>query len=326
MLFCSILTPFVCGEQPHNSFTGKPEIIWWCVSSQFPLLSTSAHPFIFLSVSEMGCLSFSLSYSGIPRSPGISISVIPHLLHFLSSALHCLSQVSTARPPKNLENKNLSLPANPKVRGWPFCLHRLPFEITFKDILDVYFNRILCQWGKTKWEHTVLPPSLQHPWLPKSISKSEWLFLHCLLHLSVFAVYFCSALLLPGPGLSHLKPEILFKLSTNLSNLRPCTSSWQVNLCKIVLWPCHTFASTIGLALYHIQNNIQNLTFHLQSVHTFLSNLISLKAQVYLQLIITETPSHVFMPLFSVHAITGLVSPLKWIFLIVYTLKMHIFF
>lgn len=65
MLFCSVLTPFMHGGQPRNSFTGKPEIIWWCVSSQFPLLSTSAHPLIFLSVSEMWILILVLPLTGM---------------------------------------------------------------------------------------------------------------------------------------------------------------------------------------------------------------------------------------------------------------------
>lgn len=88
------------------------------------------------------------------------------------------------------------------------------------------------------------PPGCQ------STSKSVWFFFQCLLLLSLLSI---SALpLCPLVQVSiTLNLGCYLNFLTNLSILKPRTSSCQVNLCETALWLCCTSASKIGVVLYH---------------------------------------------------------------------------
>lgn len=117
------------------------------------------HLIIFLSVSEMRYLPFSLPYSGrpLPLPPGRSASGTPlHFqssrLHFQSSLLHCLIlfylQIPIALSFKNWKTKNNSLSEKKKsdfkLLGWCFCLQTSTWNCfpLINDSLDVYFNPV----------------------------------------------------------------------------------------------------------------------------------------------------------------------------------------
>lgn len=137
-------------------------------------------------------------------------------------------------PSKKLESKKYLLPKSqstwlaflPTQTSFWNCLP--PRKMLWMFILTWFY---LC--GKKKSKGTqCFPWACNLLGLPQSISKSDWVFLHSLLHLSLLSI---SASPLSPLAQVSITSNLGYCLSflTNLSSSKPCTSSWQVNLCKI---------------------------------------------------------------------------------------------
>lgn len=192
-----LLARWATSITPLQQNQGLSDGVW--AHSPTSVSLRTLHPLMFLAVSEMGCLSFSLpcSESPPPLSPGSSILVMPLLLHLQSSSPHWLIlfylQIPHSTPSKKLESKKYLPPKSqstwlaflPTQTSFWNCLP--PRKMLWMFILTWFY---LC--GKKKARvHSAFPgPATSLGYHNQSLSPIESFFI-------VSCICLCCLFLLP---------------------------------------------------------------------------------------------------------------------------------